>query len=150
MQTTPIGLLIVFGVGLGMFVWNILRIRAYRQQFRYEGRFEGIVHECLLGCAWPEGLIFCRIGANRDALFLMAPPPDDPGNRRPLLGHNRRFSRFSASDLRIPWQELKCRRGRMLLKDVLWFENPEKRFSLYVPFEIGRALLQDASRALSG
>ncbi len=150
MHVSKVAFAIAFAAAIALVLWNVFRVRAYQRDYRFDGLFKGTLHDCQLGVSSAEELFYCRIGATEDALFLMALARDDERNRRKFWGYDHNFRRFSPTDLRIPWQDLECRVGKLFLKDVLWFENHPRRLYLYVPQEVGERVLKDAGRRVSG
>jgi hypothetical protein len=148
MHLTPFWAGILLALAAALMIWNAKKIRAYQQDYRFEGGFTGKHYDCMLGSANSEATLRCRVGADPSHLYLMARPEDPP---RPQIFSWRNQFYFRAdypTDLAIPWNDLECRPGRLFFKEVIWFRNDEKRFYVYVPREIGESLLTDAGRAL--
>jgi hypothetical protein len=138
---------IAFALAILLVVWNARRIRSYQRRWTFVGQFPGTPCVCDLRTADAAWTMTCLIGATDSALYLMAQPDDLPRKRRWWQsGTNRSFRAFYKTDLCIPWNELSWRGGTMFLKQVVWFENRERRFYVCVPRAIGEKVLADARR----
>jgi hypothetical protein len=123
--------------------WNASAMYRFELDYRYDGGFEGRRHDCTLRFANLEAGIQCFIGADQSGLYLLTHPARKNsfwsfGNARGVFKRN----------LRIPWSDLGCRAGRMLLLDCIWFDIPSRKIHFYVPRNIGEELLRDSNRTI--
>jgi hypothetical protein len=130
-------IIVVVGIiGIFLTFWYARNWKGFQQDYRFDGEFQGPRYDCRVRFAHGEGAVQCLVGADRSALYLLAPPKA-----------KRSWWRYRGKNLKIPWTDLECRAGRTVLKDCLWFEIPPKKIHFYVPKEIGDQLLRDAGRA---
>jgi hypothetical protein len=145
---TPFLVALVFVFAVLLVIWNAVRIRGYQRDYQYEGGFPGEPYPSELRTPDTEWPMKCLIGATDTALYLMADPQDH--NKRLWWGWGKyaSFRQFYKNDLRIPWTDLEFRAGKMFFQDVIWFENRQKKFYVFVPRAVGEKVLTDAGRAI--
>jgi hypothetical protein len=141
---TPVIAIAVFVVAVGLIAWNAGVMRRFKRDYRFNGEFHGKRYECVLRFANLESGIWCFLGADTSALYLLIATERKRhwwmGNRVGLA--NQIFS----TDLQIPWSDLAWREKRNLLKDCIWFEIPASKIYFYVPRNVGDNLLFDGGR----
>src|ERR1700736_524038 len=121
--------------GALLMIWAARNHARFCSDYAFDGVFPGKSHECLLGGFELEHNVLCFAGADRAALYLLP----HPGAKRWYAG-TVGFKR----SLRIPWQDFKCRSGwAPLNKKIIELRFESRRAYLYVPREVGAALLTE-------
>jgi len=115
----------------------------FQTDYKFDGFFQGARYECKLGGLGDEHRTLCLIGADEFGLYLL-PHPNPP---RHWWAYPSQYRIFKKS-LYIPWTDIRCRSGRVLLKDCIWFDLAPRRVYLYVPKDVGEKVLGDARRAV--
>lgn len=119
--------------------WNFARMYNFETDYRFFGYFQGNRYECLLGGLSQEHGTLCFIGADEQGLYLLPHP------KPALTWWNYQWRRQVLNkSLLIPWRDINCRAGKVLLKDCIWFDLARRKIYLYVPKDIGERLLTDA------
>jgi hypothetical protein len=126
--------------------WNIGVLRRFQSDYRYIGEFHGQRYECVLRFANMESGIWCFLGADASALYLLTAS----NRKRPWWSSSYTgvSNKIFKTDLRIPWTDLGWKEKRILLKDCVWFEIPAKKIYFTVPRDVGDQLLVDAGRKI--
>jgi len=118
--------------------WNFARMYNFETDYRFSGYFQGKRYECVLGGLNQEHGTICFIGTDEQGLYLLPHP-------KPAFSWwKQRRRQVLKKSLLIPWRDINCRAGRVLLKDCIWFDLPPRKIYLYVPRDIGEKLLTDA------
>lgn len=125
--------------------WNFARMYNFETDYRFSGYFQGNRYECVLGGLSQEHDTLCFIGADEQGLYLLPHPKP----ARTWWNYQRRRQILKKS-LLIPWRDISCRSGRVLLKDCIWFDLAPRKIYLYVPKDIGEKLLADARVMVPG
>jgi hypothetical protein len=124
-----------------LIAWNFVRLYRFQTDYKFDGLFQGVRYECKLGGLGDEHRTLCLIGADEFGLYLL-PHPNPP---RHWWAYPSGYRIFKKS-LYIPWTDIRCRYGRVLLKDCIWFDLKPRRVYLYVPKDVGEKVLVDARR----
>jgi hypothetical protein len=146
---TPFIILVVAGLGALLTLRNLSRRRSFQRDYGFQGEFPGKYYACEVRISDAEAASRCRIGATDSALYLMA-DPEVQRNAKWRMWQYRDwdFRAISNTDLRIPWNDLHCKAGKVFFKDVIWFQIPTRRFDVYVSREIGERILADGRREI--
>lgn len=123
--------------------WNFVRVYRFQADYNFDGFFQGTRYECRIGGLDEDGGTLGFIGADEFGLYLLPHPQTD----RRWWAYPRGFRIFKKS-LYIPWTDIRCRSGRVLLKDCIWFDLAPRRVYLYVPKDVGEKVLTDARRQI--
>jgi hypothetical protein len=123
--------------------WNFVRLHKFGSDYNFVGSFSGNRYECMVGGINENHGTLCLIGADGYGLYLLPHPKPV----RWFWGYPGRYQIFKQSVL-IPWKDIGCRSGRVLLKDCIWFDLAPRRVYFYVPKDIGEKLLTDAARLI--
>ena len=134
-----------FGAAVALMVWNAGILRRFKRDYRYSGKFPGNPYECVLRFANLEDGIWCVMGADASALYIL---PASGKRSREMWSKRGTSQKTFGADLRIPWTDLEWQEKTILFKDCIWFEIPAKQIYFYVPKDIGDKLLVDAQRKL--
>jgi hypothetical protein len=134
---------IFFAAAILLVAWNFQRLNNFDRDYKFTGDFQGHRYECTLGGLAEGRGVLCMIGADNFGLYLLP----DPRPRRWLTFYPNGNQIFKKS-LLIPWKDIGCRSGSVLLKDCIWFDLAPRRIYLYVPKDIGEKLLTDAGHAI--
>jgi hypothetical protein len=132
--------LILIGVLMAglLVIWNIRRVLRFENDYAFSGTFEGTRHECPVGGLNLRHDTLSFAGADKIGLYLLQHPDKDEfmatWRRQWVLKKN----------LMIPWKDMTYRRGKVRLKECVWFEMASRRVYLSVPSAIGELLLKDA------
>lgn len=126
-----------------LYVWNIRRVLGFERDYKYDGYFSGRRYECRVGGFSENRGTLCFMGADASGLYLFPHP-------RPAFSLWRYRDEVFKKSLFIPWTDLGCRFGRVLLKDCVWFDLSARRVYFYVTKDVGEKLLNDAGRKISG
>ena len=118
--------------------WNIARMYNFETDYRFSGYFQGTRYDCVVGGLNSEYGTICFVGADEQGLYLL--PHPTPAFSWWKSQHRRVLKK----SLLIPWRDISCRAGRVLLKDCIWFDLAPRKVYLYVPKDIGEKLLTDA------
>ncbi len=126
--------------------WNVGVMRQFQNDYRYVGEFPGKCYECVLRFANMESGIWCFLGADASALYLLTASD----RKRPwwTSSYTGVSNEIFKTDLRIPWTDLGWKEKRILLKDCVWFEIPAKKIYFTVSKDVGDQLLVDAGRKI--
>src|ERR1700733_6585481 len=143
---TPAIVIAVFVMTVVLIWWNAGILRRFKSDYRYEGEFHGNRYECVVRFANSESGIWCSLGADTSALYLLTPSERERswwtwsyrGSAREIFRTN----------LRIPWSDLDWREKRILFKDCIWFEIPARKVCFYASRDVGDKLLVDAGRKI--
>lgn len=143
---TPVIVIAVSVMTVALIWWNAGIIRRFNSDYRYDGEFHGNRHECAVRFANSESGIWCFLGADTSALYLLTASE----RKRPWWTWSDRGTAHEIfrTDLRIPWSDLDWREKRILLKDCIWFEIPARKICFYVSRDVGDKLLVDAGRKI--
>ena len=139
---SPIIAIAVFVMAAALILWNAAAMRRLKTDYGYDGKFQGKRYECVLRFANLESGIWCFLGADASAFYLLTTPArrwswwDDRGVANQIF----------KMDLRIPWSDLDWREKRILFKDCIWFDIPAKNVHFYLAKDVGDKLLADAER----
>jgi hypothetical protein len=145
---TAVFAIAVFVLAAALMLWNAGVMRRFESDYRYDGEFHGQRYECVLRFANMEYGMWCFLGADASALYLLT-----ASNRKRswwMSGHTAASNRIFKTDLRIPWTDLGWQEKTILLKSCVWFEMPAKKIYFYVPEDVGGKLLVDAGRKIQG
>ncbi|MFY9904683.1 MAG: hypothetical protein WAK62_06025 [Terriglobales bacterium] len=135
-------LAIFIGLVVVLMGWNILRMHGFDSDYIYSGYFSGQRYECVVGGLSSEHGTLCFVGADEQGLYLLPHP-------KPAFSWwNQRQRRVLKKSFLIPWRDINCRSGRVLLKNCIWFDLAPRKIYLYVPQDIGEKLLMDARLAI--
>src|SRR5271170_4132049 len=141
-QMTPIIVIAIFVMAVALIFWNVGIIRRFKSDYRYGGEFHGNRYECILRFANLESGMWCSLGADASALYLLTATTR---KRSFWTWNNRGFARdIFKTNLQIPWSDLDWREKTILVKDFIWFEIPAKKIYFYVPKDVGDKVLIDA------
>ena len=136
-----LAIVIVGVIGLALTFWNAVNWYGFESGYRYNAEFQGKRFECPLRFANSECGSRCFIGANGSGLYLLSHPARKGWWwRYGAVGFNK--------NLQIPWSDLECRAGTMLLKKCMWFDIPSRKTHFCIAKDIGNKLLIDAGRPL--
>jgi hypothetical protein len=145
---TPYIVALVFVFAGFLMIWKAARMHSLQRDYGYQSEFPGKHYPCELRSADAESAIRCLIGASDSALYLMADPEVQRKVRWWQQYQNYDFRMLSKTGLRIPWNDLECRAGKMFFKEVIWFENRPRRFYIYIPRAVAETVLSDARRPI--
>jgi hypothetical protein len=143
---TPVIVTAIFVMTVALVWWNAGILRRFKNDYRYDGEFHGNRYECVVRFANSESGIWCFLGADTAALYLLS----DSARKRSWWTWNYRSTarEFLGTDLRIPWSDLDWREKGIFIKDCIWFEIPAGKIYFYVSREVGDKLLVDAGRKI--
>jgi hypothetical protein len=136
---------IVIAAAVLLVGWNFVRLSRFGSDYNFGGSFQGNRYECYLGGLGDGRSTLCFIGADAFGVYLLPHPKP----ARWFWGFRGRYDFFRQS-LLIPWTDISCRSGKVLLKDCIWFDIASRKIYLYVPKDIGEKLLIDAGRKIPG
>jgi hypothetical protein len=136
-------LAIVIAAAVLLVAWNFQRLHHFGTDYNFSGSFQGSRYECRLGGLAGEQGALCMIGADELGLYLLP----HPNPTRWFWIRRGKYDIFKQS-LFIPWKDIGCRSGRVLLSDCIWFDLASRKIYLYVPKDIGEKLLMDAGRTI--
>jgi hypothetical protein len=134
---------ILIAAAICLYVWNIRRVLGFQRDYRYDGYFSGRQYECRVGGLSESRGTLCVMGADAYGLYLLPHP-------KPARSLWRYRDEVFKKSLFIPWADLGCRLGRVLLKDCVWFDLSARKVYFYVAKDIGEKLLNDAGRKIPG
>jgi hypothetical protein len=134
-NATSLAAILALVLAFGLVGWaGLRRRRALIAEFGHDGGFRGPCFECDVGVPELESSVRCRLGADASALYVMA------------TAERGAFTAAFGSDLRLPWDRLRWRVGRVFFKRIMWFEDGSRQLHLYLPLAVGQRLLRDAGR----
>ena len=136
----------VFAITAALMFWNIGVMRRFQSDYRYIGEFHGQRYESVLRFANMETGIWCFLGADASALYLLT--ASDRKRRWWTSSYRGVSNEIFKTDLRIPWTDMGWKEKTILLKDYIWFEIPGKKIYFTVPKDAGDKLLVDAGRKI--
>jgi|GEM_PF-2225239 hypothetical protein len=143
---THVFVIAVFVMAVVLIFWNVGIMRRFQNDYRYDGGFQGKRYECILRFANLDHGMWCLLGADASALYLLT-----ASNRKRHWwspSHIGVSNKIFKTDLRLPWTDLGWQEKTILLKECIWFEIPAKKIYFYVPRDVGDKLLIDAGRKI--
>jgi hypothetical protein len=143
---TPVIAIAVFVLAAVLMFWNAGVMRRFKRDYRYDGEFHGQRYECVMRFANIESGMWCFLGADATALYLLT--ASDRKRRWWASSYTGVSNEIFKTDLRLPWTDLGWQEKTILLKDCVWFEIPAKKIYFYVPKDVGDKLLVDAGRKI--
>jgi hypothetical protein len=143
---TPVIVIAVSAMAVALIFWNAGIMRRFKSDYRYDGEFHGNRYESVLRFANMESGIWCFLGADASALYLLTASE----RKRPWWTSSYRgvSNEIFRTDLRIPWTDLAWQERTILFKECIWFEIPAKTIYFSVPKDAGDKLLVDAERKI--
>jgi hypothetical protein len=123
--------------------WNFQRLHGFASDYKFTGDFQRHRYECTLGGLAEGRGALCMIGADNFGLYLLPHP-----NPIRWFTFYPRGNQIFKQSLLIPWKDIGCRSGSVLLKDCIWFDLAARKIYLYVPKDIGEKLLTDAGHTI--
>jgi hypothetical protein len=143
---TPIIIIAVCVMAAALIFWNVGVMRRFSSDYRYDGGFQGQRYECVLRFANMDHGMWCFLGADASALYLLTAS----NRKRPWWSSSYTgiSNQIFKTDLRIPWTDVTWQEKRILLKNCIWFEIPEKKIYFTVPKDVGDKLLVEAGRKI--
>ncbi|MGA3348851.1 MAG: hypothetical protein ABSC33_07495 [Candidatus Sulfotelmatobacter sp.] len=143
---TPVIVIAVFVMAGALIFWNVGVMRRFQSEYRYVAGFQGKRYECILRFANLDHGMWCFLGADSSALYLLtASNRKRPWWSSSYIGVSNKIFK---TDLRIPWTDLGWQEKPILLKECIWFEISAKKIYFYVPKDVGDKLLIDAGRKI--
>ncbi len=143
---TPVIIIAVCVLAAALMYWNVGVMRRFKSDYRYEGGFQGQRYECVLRLANMEYGMWCFLGADASALYLLT--ASKRKRRWWSCSYTGVSNQIFKTDLRIPWTDVDWKEKRILFKDYIWFEIPEKKIYFTVHRDVGDKLLVDAGRKI--
>lgn len=126
-----------------LIAWTARNSKRFYRDYAFTGAFDGKVQECWLGGLATKAPTLCFAGADRTGIYLLAPPAQR--RRWNIFGTSRGVLKQS---LHLPWTDFEARAGLAAFRKVIWLRFDARRIYLYVPREIGLALLLAGGRAV--